>query len=257
VNANIFEDKCDVYLDGGPGANAPADAAGLPDGDYYFQVTDPSGKTLLSTDPIEDRQFVVADGIIVGTSGSHVTGVDVDYGAVTIQLCPYDDTPNRGGVYKVWVTPEADFVGDPSQVENGCGRGCFHGFLPAASKTDNFKVGGRGKVACLTIVKFYDDDGDGTWGEEEDEAEGWPIYIYDQWNTQINGRLDAPFTLCQLVPGTYTVTEGETDDMALSCSVTANILDGKSLTPPARTVLVRIRRADRELIFGNTCDGAD
>lgn len=38
VNANIFSAKCDalgVYLDGGPGPNAPQGAAGLPDGDYY------------------------------------------------------------------------------------------------------------------------------------------------------------------------------------------------------------------------------
>ena len=41
VNANQYDSKCAVYLDGGPGPNAPAKAAGLPDGDYYFQVTDP------------------------------------------------------------------------------------------------------------------------------------------------------------------------------------------------------------------------
>ena len=44
VNQNHYNDKCEVYLDGGPGDNAPQWAAGLPDGDYYFQVTDPSGK---------------------------------------------------------------------------------------------------------------------------------------------------------------------------------------------------------------------
>ena len=259
VNANLFEDKCDVYLDGGPGANAPAGAAGLPDGDYYFQVTDPSGKTLLSMDPVESRQFEVADGVIIGTSGSgnHLTGEDMDHDAVTIQLCPYDDTPNRGGIYKVWVTPVADFVGDLSQVDNACGRGCFHGFLPAASKTDNFTVGGRGRLACLTIVKFYDVNENGTWDQSEGEVYGWPIEVYDRCGLQINGTLYTPFTLCQLVPGRYRVTEGETDDPALRCNVTANILDGRLLRSPEHTVLVRIRRADRELIFGNTCAGAD
>ena len=48
VNANIYTNAYDVYLDGGPGPNAPPGAAGLPEGDYYFQVTDPSGKKLLS-----------------------------------------------------------------------------------------------------------------------------------------------------------------------------------------------------------------
>src|SRR5437899_3139516 len=51
VNANIYSSKLEVYLDGGPGPGAPAQAASLPDGTYVFQVTDPSGKTLLSTDP--------------------------------------------------------------------------------------------------------------------------------------------------------------------------------------------------------------
>src|SRR5438477_2796038 len=50
VDANIYAHKADVYLDGGPGAHAPRGAAALPDGDYYFQVTDPSGKTVLSED---------------------------------------------------------------------------------------------------------------------------------------------------------------------------------------------------------------
>ena len=46
VNFNIYPSKDLVYLDGGPGPGAPVDAAGLDDGTYVFQVTDPSGKTL-------------------------------------------------------------------------------------------------------------------------------------------------------------------------------------------------------------------
>ena len=103
VNANHFQTKCGttgVYLDGGPGPNAPQGAAGLPDGDYYFQVTDPSGKTLLSTDAVMFRQFHVSAGIITGLSGAgnHNTGTDVDHGATTIELCAFNDTPNNGGV---------------------------------------------------------------------------------------------------------------------------------------------------------------
>src|SRR5215213_11105838 len=45
VNLNIYGDKGDVYLDGGP---AHPGAAGLPDGSYYVQVTEPDG-TLLGT----------------------------------------------------------------------------------------------------------------------------------------------------------------------------------------------------------------
>src|SRR5688572_21870688 len=112
VNYNIYQAKEDVYLDGGPGPGAPQHAAGLDDGVYVFQVTDPSGKTLLSTDPVECRQFTVTNGVITSTAPSscgHVTGTDVDHNAITVQLMPYLDTPNNGGEYKVWVTPLEDY----------------------------------------------------------------------------------------------------------------------------------------------------
>ena len=139
VNANIYDAKEDVYLDGGPGPNAPSGAAALAAGDYYFQVTDPSGKVLLSSDDISCREFRVnADGVIEfsysGAGGcQHATGTDSDYaslGAITVQLMPYADTPNPGGEYKVWVTPV-------ERYELDAGR---HGFVPRWSKTDNFKV---------------------------------------------------------------------------------------------------------------------
>src|SRR5215217_8864891 len=60
VNFNHFDLKTDVYLDGGPGPGAPQEAAGLDDGIYVFQVTDPSGKTLLSQDIAACRRFSVA-----------------------------------------------------------------------------------------------------------------------------------------------------------------------------------------------------
>jgi hypothetical protein len=113
MNSNIYADKEDVYLDGGPGVGAPQDGAGLPDGTYVFQVTDPSSKTSLSTDFGGCRQFTVADGVISGvvaTGCQHVTGVDADHGAVTVQLMPFLDTPNNGGEYKVWVTLLEDFL---------------------------------------------------------------------------------------------------------------------------------------------------
>src|SRR3954470_20463961 len=96
VNLNIFPSKEAVYLDGGPGPGAPKTAAGLDDGIYVFQVTDPSGKTLLSTDPVECRQFTISGGIIINTAPStcpHATGNDADHGAVTVQLAPYNNTP--------------------------------------------------------------------------------------------------------------------------------------------------------------------
>ena len=154
INFNIYPSKDAVYLDGGPGPGAPQHAAGLDDGTYVFQVTDPSGRTLLSTDPAQCRQFIVSGGIITSVAPSgecaHVTGVDVDHGAITVQLMPYDDTPNPGGVYKAWVVEVGDFLAGCAElgVPNGlavvdCGRapGNLHGFIPRHTKTDNFKVG--------------------------------------------------------------------------------------------------------------------
>ena len=136
VNLNQYPSKDAVYLDGGPGVGAPTTAAGLPDGTYYFQVTDPSGKTLLSTDPVSCRQFSVSGGVItsVASAGAcaHATAKDVinPPNGLTVQLIPFNDSPNSGDEYKVWVTPVGSYV-------SGLG---VDGFIPSQSKTDNFKV---------------------------------------------------------------------------------------------------------------------
>src|SRR4051812_22328558 len=141
VNLNIYAAKEDVYLNGGPGINAPDSAAGLPAGDYYFQVTDPSGKTLLSTDAVTCRRFTVdASGVIRSDAASgacaHATGPPAgtvsEDGGITVQLFPFADTPNNGGVYKVWVTP-VDLLDCDAPGNKHC-------FVPRYSKTDNFKV---------------------------------------------------------------------------------------------------------------------
>jgi len=96
-----------------------------------------------------------------------VTDKDVDHGATTVQLMPYDDTPNPGGEYKVWVTYKEDFIagcallgfaGDPLEAVS-CGpksKGNAHGFLPRHSKTDNFKV--RGSIREIDTI-FHAPDG--------------------------------------------------------------------------------------------------
>ena len=67
VNENVhYTEKIQVYLDGGPPPNAPAGSAGLDDHLYVFQITDPSGKVLLSDDPSKCRVIEVStDGVIV------------------------------------------------------------------------------------------------------------------------------------------------------------------------------------------------
>lgn len=162
VNFNIYAAKTDVYLDGGPPVGAPAGAAGLPGpGTYVFMVTDPSGKTLLSIDPIQCREFIVdVNGVISGVGGPcpHVTGINnnTQLGATTVQLMPFNDTPNKGGVYKVWVTALNNYGCYPILSGVDCAAGT-HGFKPSLSKTDNFKV----KISAVREIdtRFLDSNG--------------------------------------------------------------------------------------------------
>jgi hypothetical protein len=185
VNLNHFPNKAAVYLDGGPGPGAPQDAAGLDDGTYVFQVTNPSGSVLLSEDAAKCRQVVASGGIftaVVVTGCEHATGNDVDHPpAKTVQLIPYKDTPNNGGVYKVWVTRVEDFLlgcqelGKPGATGLDlvdCGpktQGNAHGFIPSHSKTDNFKVKNLRLIREIDAIFYEDENGNSAydWFEEE------------------------------------------------------------------------------------------
>jgi hypothetical protein len=232
VNGNVhYLSKCGakgVYLDGGPGPNAPPNAASLPDGDYYFQVTDASGKTLLSTDPVRNRCISVANGVITGNcpTGTHATYVEADHGSIgarTVELCakpdaPFLNSPNSSGVYKVWVTPVGDgtrkgggFLGDPTRVTNNCRNvpGCFNGFFASRSKTDTFKVAQgstSSRTYCIKVDKqLLQVNGETTPGGN------WQMFVTDSI-----GTTNAYFTnelgttdnqICGLTAGSYTVAE--------------------------------------------------
>ena len=223
VSGNRFPSKCAVYLDGGAGPHAPRRAPGLPDGDYYFQVTDLSGQALLSTDPVSNRKFRVSGGVITAFTGvggpAHPIGVDQDNaarGATTIQLanssCPTDylRTPNAGNVYRVWVTPVASLVGKPANVDNPCGHGCFHGFVPSRSKSDNFKAeSGAAASFCLTMQKQFFDG-----FTTVPDLLGWGITVTDALGISNHYTTDSStgnVMACQLPAGTYIVTEDSFD----------------------------------------------
>ena len=191
VDHNIYSSKEDVYLNGGPGAaNGPCSAAGLPNGVYYFQVTDPSGKYLLSpiTESPEERKVLVNGGKIIEYLGSklhpwwHRTSLGKC--GITVQLYPFHDTPNPGGEYKVWMTPA---VSDPT------GKPVFGGvFIPSKSKTDNFKAPGddafdydndnltnEDEIELGTNPLAADTDGDGFNDDIEVEAGTNPLDASD------------------------------------------------------------------------------
>lgn len=170
VNMNLYTAKEDVYLNGGP---QNANAAGLPVGTYYFQVTNPSGSVLLSTDPAVCRQLEVKPSLVSGkgvisgaaaASGAcaHANGsYNPANGATPVQLVPYNDTPNNGGEYKVWLIAQTAATSiDP--LDN-----TKLNFVNSDTKTDNFKVRNNDPNQPVTYsiegFKFYDTNLNGTF----------------------------------------------------------------------------------------------
>lgn len=247
VNFNIYPSKDAVYLDGGPGPGAPQTAAGLDDGVYVFQVTDPSGKTLLSEDPVQCRQFTVSGGIITSTDPSpancaHVTGSDVDHGATTVQLMPYSDTPNPGGEYKVWATKVGDYACFPDLSQVDCTvKGSKHGFVPADSKTDNFKVGG----APLEIdTRFFPSGQFGNWIDGLSITHTDPLGAsnnkWSEYDPAISAFHEAHVE--DVEQGTHYITI----DNQAGCTVGHVIVNGSTLsTTGPQTVPVRVQNNER------------
>jgi len=149
VNLNIYGSKDDVYLDGGP---AHPGAAGLPDGSYYVQVTEPGGtvlgKSLTPVVTVSGGEFAACyrlSAILLTAPAFTVPG--------------YGDTSNPGGEYKVWVSNVSTFDND-------------------SSKTDNFKVKVTVDPGTLRVRKFYDANANGI-NDDGQPIVGWKIRIQD------------------------------------------------------------------------------
>jgi hypothetical protein len=134
VDQNIYGSTNDVYFSGGPQNLA---ASGLPDGTYYFQVTDPSGAILLSSDAAVCRQLMVVGGRVAGSTGptcKHADGtLNPANGTLPVQLAPFSKSPNAGNEYKAWLIPVSRAtisVSDPKALVFG----------NSSAKTDNFKA---------------------------------------------------------------------------------------------------------------------
>jgi hypothetical protein len=123
TNLNHYVSKLDVYLNGGP---AHPGAAGLTPGNYYLQVTDPSGAVVLGS------SLGMADEtpVHVPASGEFACLHVWDYVHSTTLEPGYDDTPNAGGVYKVWV----------SLSDEDSSTDADRNFTNSDTKTDNFQV---------------------------------------------------------------------------------------------------------------------
>lgn len=220
VNGNNYDYKAEVYLNGGPN-NAQCNSGALPPGDYYFQVTSPDGATLLSSDGIAAREFAVSGGVISANLGSHASVANTGLcGGIAIQLIPYADTPNSGGVYKVWVTRVSDFA-DACGTTPDCG---LDGFVPGHTKTDNFRVAETSTPPCeetntcpenpetgnLDVYKFYDANANGAWDPVEPPLAGWPMTVFPplSGDTKSTDGDDGLARWLGLTVGSYGVLEG-------------------------------------------------
>jgi hypothetical protein len=313
VNENVhYESKLEVYLDGGPPPHAPQTAAGLPDGYYVFQVTNPSGAYLLSQDPAKSRIVEVEDGIIIGlvlpstlgtgltdfysikprgntwitypvhiqddpdgvagSSGRHDTNTDIDHGddgAIVVQLMPFLDTPNPGGVYKAWMIPLERYLsngGDldaiPGGVKNapekvkGKRIGYFPdpGFGPPRDqiKTDNFKVKLEKPPvppAELSILKFHDVNANSIWDLGEPEITGWLMTITDPLD--VTNIYASPVSIVAEPIGTYIVVE-EIQAGWIQSAVYVDTV-GQALSQEVSVLVTQ--SGDHEVVFGNFMPG--
>jgi len=189
VNCNLYNVKVDVWLNGGP------DNAALDPGTYYFNVTDPSGKVLLSSDAVSDRTFNVIEfpagsGDFIIDPAAHGTH-DLEHGE--LQLVPFADTPNNGGVYKLAI----------------CNVATGH------CKNDSFKVqGGSTPPATVNSVfngnKWNDANHNGVLDPTESGLQDWTIDITPTGGSTVTTTTDSSgnwtFTTPAVTPSTGTTT---------------------------------------------------
>jgi hypothetical protein len=172
VNCNLYDGKEFVWLNGGP-ANAQ-----LGGGNYFFAVLSPGGQNdpndgaadLLSTDAHSNRTFSVSSAGVVTYTGTHV----FDSTTGLINVMPYDDTPNNGGVYILAVCTDVT----PAKPKD-CKYDAFKVLAPEAPVLVQAVIGG---------VKYIDHlgAGQGQLDPSETTLPGWFISVTDDQGTSFN-----------------------------------------------------------------------
>ena len=217
TNINIFTSKDAVYLDGGP---AHPGAAGLPDGEYYCQVTEPNGTPLgTSVGTADDTPIVVSGGEFAQCYQLSAILKKTSDGSPG-----YDDTTNPGGEYKVWVSAVSTFDNN-------------------STKTDNFKVRCEDceipPQGTVTVIKFYDANANGI-NDDGQLITGWRVRIQDS----IDFIRFTPVSIQVFAPDTYTVTESDPIETTWVH------------TTPTIVVFPLAVGETRNVEFGNLCLGA-
>jgi len=241
VNGNIYVDKGDVYLNGGP--SRPGAAGLLPNTSYYVQVTNPSGTQLLGSSLFMPNQTPITTNAL----GNFTACVQLQAIVAPSIGAPagYGDTSNPGGVYKVWVSTVSTFDNN-------------------STKTDNFKVGGC-TTDCvagdgsIAIRKFYDANANGAWdaGEPELPTTGLAPYGSTGWKVDLFGFAS------QLTPASYgslTLTDYVAREFAPIqanwYATTPTPIDGTVGILNRQAVTLTLAQPTATVTFGNVCTGA-
>ncbi len=210
----IFGRRQDVFLAGGPVTTPCRFAEYLPDGKYYFQVTDPSGTRLLSTDTVSERAVTVTAGVIASYDGAtHAADGQTACGSLAVNLMPYADAGSQKAAYVAWLTPAANFDGSVTAVDSICGAGCFHGFHPELSRTFAFRVEDKKSCEptfCISGVKFLDANGNIARDSGEPGLPGVEIRVVNESGIVLSGLTgpDGSFRICGLTDsGAFKVSE--------------------------------------------------
>lgn len=213
VPQDAFDSLEAVFLGAGPTQEPCPASSYLSDGLYYFQVTDPTGLELLSTDVVSERAVMVRGGVIASYEGTtHVTGGVNACGSRAVSLMPYASAARCSTAYLVWMTPAGAFEGSPDQVDFVCGDGCFHGFRPELSRTFMVRVETPqqqrrfecDRTFCVSGVKFDDRDGDGARDSGEPGIGGVEIRVIDTRTGVFFSTLtfpDGSYRICGLSQG--------------------------------------------------------
>jgi len=130
--------------------------------------------------------------------------------------------PETGNEYQgADVTVQFKFRADPVKEE--------HKSPPSTSSSSPPLPPALTGTASLSVYKFYDADADGIWDDDEEQIEGWKVFV--------NGEEYATPIELELEPGEYTVIE--------------EVVDGWVATTPTEVLVVLEEGDSANVFFGN------
>jgi hypothetical protein len=268
VNCNLYGSKSFVWINGGPTAGQNS----LTDGTYFFAVLDPGGQKdpndgtdgnlsdVLPTsntpggDAYTAREFTVAGGKVATYIGSgHSTdSFYSDPNGLFINLMPYDDTTNPGGVYILAICQlSTDQASEPVEgivAPSDCKYDAFK--APASTCVESCDPTPFGTISG---AKYYDANHNGQRDPGELGIANWPIDYHDGLSGSVLTDAAGEFSLT-LAPDTYSFAEAAANSPWLQTGNTVDASSNSSLqTDKTYSFTLGATESVSGLLFGNVC----